>query len=577
MSYKPRALFQMIEEINYKLFLPHIQRPFVWDREQMSRLFDSLMRNYPIQTFLFWRSKDAIKTRRFMPALEWDADLSDYYDKQKSVSGVEKTFVLDGQQRLQTLFTLFAGSIKQQGGKDLEAWADVTGGETADDDGIAHRLKFASESPGPCWYRLRDLRERHAKTNAEEIADELNDALDKSLVDESKEDHKNRSRRVRKNMGQMVALLRQDGHFWVEELDGIANAYPYKVILDIFVRVNSGGTRLDAADLMFAAMKEEWAEVEERIEDVVAKLNGEQLGFDKSFALKCLAVAYGKGAELGPEKFDSEDGRALLTKIEEEWPRAEAAFEQLRDLIRNELCLYSDRVVRSYGSFVPIFDFLFHNPKPDEANRQLLRAYYYKAQLFNWYRSGTDKLLNAMHGIVGKDLRGKFPIDDVKVYFARNKAAVEFDSDHLLDHRLRFILLNLVYVESFGGSPFNVLFKGNAPHIDHIYPQSGLRKDFKLGSDEVDHIGNYRFVGAADNIRKRAEKPAAFFARLDAAKVPIGRHLLVEEVSKDPAKMEWTAAAYRQFRDKRLGAIERIVARVVNAELNVKTRKTDAE
>jgi uncharacterized protein with ParB-like and HNH nuclease domain len=106
MSYKPRTLFRLIEEINKGLFLPHIQRPFVWDEDQMLRLFDSLMRNYPIQTLLFWRTKDEIKARRFMDQVAWDADLSDFYEANVSKEGIEKAFVLDGQQRLHSLFDL---------------------------------------------------------------------------------------------------------------------------------------------------------------------------------------------------------------------------------------------------------------------------------------------------------------------------------------------------------------------------------------------------------------------------------------------------------------------------------------
>ncbi|MBA0223646.1 DUF262 domain-containing protein, partial [Stenotrophomonas maltophilia] len=79
MSYKPKTLFRLIEDINTSLYLPHIQRPFVWDEEQMVKLFDSLMRNYPIQTLLFWRTKDEIKAREFMDVVDWDADLSDHY------------------------------------------------------------------------------------------------------------------------------------------------------------------------------------------------------------------------------------------------------------------------------------------------------------------------------------------------------------------------------------------------------------------------------------------------------------------------------------------------------------------
>jgi len=108
MSYTPRSLFRLLEEIDaHRLLLPHIQRPFVWDRDQMALLFDSLMREYPIQTFLFWRTKEEIRARRFMSVVDPDADLSQLYDLPKSAAGVEKVFVLDGQQRLQTLHSIF--------------------------------------------------------------------------------------------------------------------------------------------------------------------------------------------------------------------------------------------------------------------------------------------------------------------------------------------------------------------------------------------------------------------------------------------------------------------------------------
>lgn len=66
----------------------------------MVRLFDSLMRGYPIQTLLFWRTRGGIRARRFMRLIDDDADLSTYYDLAKSEPDVEKTFVLHGQQRI---------------------------------------------------------------------------------------------------------------------------------------------------------------------------------------------------------------------------------------------------------------------------------------------------------------------------------------------------------------------------------------------------------------------------------------------------------------------------------------------
>lgn len=60
-----------------------------------------------------------------MPSVDWDAELSDYYDKNKRKSGVEKVLVLDGQQRLQTLFAIFNGSMRGPGKTELEAYIDI--------------------------------------------------------------------------------------------------------------------------------------------------------------------------------------------------------------------------------------------------------------------------------------------------------------------------------------------------------------------------------------------------------------------------------------------------------------------
>jgi hypothetical protein len=138
----------------------------------MRRLFDSLMRNYPIQIFLFWRTKDFIKVREFMTCVDWDIDLHDLYNDQKSAQGVEKVFVLDGQQRLQTLYALFNGQIAGDGPTaKREAFVDLTAGESANEDGLIFDIKFAS-SPLPLpHYRLRLLMENDSSRNLRKRAE----------------------------------------------------------------------------------------------------------------------------------------------------------------------------------------------------------------------------------------------------------------------------------------------------------------------------------------------------------------------------------------------------------------------
>jgi len=201
-----------------------------------------------------------------------------------------------------------------------------------------------------------------------------------------------------------------------------------------------------------------------------------------------------------------------------------------------------------------------------QAKRVLMRGYYYKSQLFNWYGAQTDNIVNAMHNRVGKAVPS-FPLNEVMEYFRESrKAETELRLDHLANMRLRFIVLNLIYVERFGASPFNVCFKGNEPHVDHIYPQSQLKKVLTLTTEEINHIGNYRFVGATDNIRKSAELPDSYFARLKAKGVNIQDHLLLPEFASDPTKLKFDLTTYRDFRDRRLKKVFEIANLVVNPE-----------
>src|ERR1700731_24649 len=90
-------------------WLPNIQRPFVWTEDQICRLFDSILREYPISTLLVWKTTSIIRRRRFIDNWKESLRLSDFYvledDKRKNL-------VLDGQQRLQSLFIGLRGSFE---------------------------------------------------------------------------------------------------------------------------------------------------------------------------------------------------------------------------------------------------------------------------------------------------------------------------------------------------------------------------------------------------------------------------------------------------------------------------------
>jgi hypothetical protein len=561
---KSRRLYDILDDLNKKIYLPHIQRPFVWGEDQVRKLLDSLLREYPIQTLLFWRTREEIKARRFMTEIRRGVDLHTLYDPAASVEGFERHFVLDGQQRLQALHTLFEGAVISGTGERLEAWLDLTSGHAQDADGFWFGIRFAKASPGPTWYRIANLRSLDDKQGDKQLARQEQRRIEPHLTGTAAERDAALDR-IEDNLKDLVHILRDESVFWFDELDGVVADYPYERVLEVFVRVNNGGTKLDGGDLMFAAMKGLSEDVEERVEDTARELCVGDIQFDKSWVLKAIVLALTGKATLAPRLFAGSDGSALITRIDAEWPRLEAAFEQLHDLLHQDIRVTAARLVRSTVSLIPVVDYLYHHPGPDPTQRQRIVAYFHKAQLFNWFSASTDQLLAGLHPKLVGATSG-FPLADVKTFFAGYRRDTELNADNIAKAGVRAMILNLVYREKFDASLFNSHFPGNEPHVDHIYPRARL-KPLGLDSDEINHLGNFRLVGAKDNIRKRAELPDAHFNRMKQGGVPVERHLLVEPWAGNPASLKLDVKSYRDFRDARFAAIVKIAQGIVDAEV----------
>jgi len=560
---KTRPLYQILDDLNREIYLPHIQRPFVWGEEQVRKLLDSLLRGYPIQTLLFWRTRDEIKARKFMDVVRGNVDLHTLYDEHATQEGNERLFVLDGQQRLQGLRTLFDGAIETEKGERLEAWIDLTSGHEQDADGFWYGIRFVRDSPGPTWYRIANLRGINSKLSGSALGRQEARRIEPALASAPNEIEATLDR-VQENAMSLIRILKDEGVFWYDELDGIVNDYPYERVLEVFVRVNNGGTKLDGSDLMFAAMKGLSNDIEEQVEEIASQLCIGDLAFDKGWVLKAIVVALTGNATLGPRLFAGTNGDDLMKRVSRDWPRIEATFEQLHDMIQNDIHVTTDRLVRSYVALIPVVDYLYHYPGPVPAQRQRIAGYFHKAQLFNWFGASTDQLLSSLHAkiiVAG----GVFPLEEIKTFFAGYRRDVELTAENAGGSRVRAMVLNLVYREKFDASLFESQFPGNAPHIDHIYPRARL-KSLNLTGDEINHLGNFRFVGAKDNIRKRAENPDAHFTRMKNNRVPVEKHLLVEPWASDPGLLTLDGATYAKFREARLRAIVGIAQRIVNPE-----------
>jgi len=113
MSYKSKSILQIVKEIEgSKVYLPALQRKFVWGKPQIELLFDSLMRNFPIGTFLFWNLERKVANNYVFYEFLKEYDQRNPYNKRKDGSFLNPEIigVLDGQQRLSSMYIGLQGT-----------------------------------------------------------------------------------------------------------------------------------------------------------------------------------------------------------------------------------------------------------------------------------------------------------------------------------------------------------------------------------------------------------------------------------------------------------------------------------
>ena len=591
--------------------LPHIQRPFVWDEEQMAQLLDSLLKGYPIQTFLFWKTQDAIAVRRFQAELDPLRDVASSYDEASSKENVVKTLVLDGQQRIQSLYTLFTGGVVMHVSKGKKgqsalrkAYINLAVGAYDDSDRIAffsdeqlkkhlaavEKAKQQAEKdptkkrPGlQFWYEI---------TSLYPIAgDEANSLASELLATRKSEVPVGTSDTIRANFTALHNVLTNSTILNAETLDQTQKKrYNLDTVLDIFIRVNRGGTRLAPFDLLFAKIKGSSSRIERNVSEVLGMLNkANGMSFENDFILRSVLVAMDKKAQLKPELFDDK----LVSDIEAKWLQVFETYKALSDFISRTIKVHGTKGTPGYVIFTPIFDYLYMRQElglpaaPNEVDCKKLKAFYFSGVLFNWFGLHTDGALNSIHEILLKNkdaIRvGGFPLDAVKAHFKAEGFETEF-TDELLDFdgKRRVALLDLVYSHHTGGSAYSVDSSQNYPHIDHIYPQKAVlaelygiapvkkgekaTQDYNEAVEAINDIGNFRLFQASLNMSKNDKHPLEYFS--DRSVVPqdgLKCQLLVDEYVNDLSRLAWTKEAFLEFTAKRRAAILQIVKNAIEA------------
>ncbi|MGO9198400.1 MAG: DUF262 domain-containing protein [Acidimicrobiales bacterium] len=524
---------EILRGIHQKEYLlPAIQREFVWDADQTRRLVDSLMRGYPIGSFLIWKV-DATTAGTYA----FYNFLTDYHERDnpfatKAVvpAGQGVMAILDGQQRLTALNIAIYGSLAI---KKKYAWWNSTDAFPkkrmylnllADADpeelGLRYDLRFLADSeavatPGQPdgWYPLARVMSvagpgpaMLAEVTARGIELDAIEAAHQRLYD----------------LYEAFRTARPINYYLETSQD------PNKV-LDIFVRVNSGGTTLSYSDLLLSMATNQWEHLDarEEVRTLVQQLNtggAREFNFSKDVVLKTALLVAGVDVRFQVSNFTEEN----MKKVEAAWDHTRDSLIRAANLIDSfgftARTLTADSVViliAYYLSRRDLTDGYLHS-STDATDRLAVQRWVIRSLVKRGiWGSGLDTLLTRLRRAIDDHGAHGFPASALEHEMSGLGKSLAFDAteiDELLEMKYAgqrtFSVLSLIYP----GLDFSKEF-----HEDHVFPRSRFTPkrlseagippsqidDYRAA---VDCLPNLQLLGGIPNIEKQAKLPAAWLA-----------------------------------------------------------------
>ena len=519
----PITIKEAINNIhNNRYLLPAIQREFVWQPDQIERLFDSLMRGYPIGSFLFWRvDPETAKNYNFYQFIT-------NYDERKPhnpVHGAPSTVprlkaVLDGQQRLTALNVGLHGTGKwklprlwwnnPRAFPERQLYLDLLAPRMEDEEELSYKFRFLPKGEAERrndrndhehWYRVGGI------LDVEDSSDLIDIVHDLGLMD---------TREPQKMLTRLHRVVHSDGIISVYEE---ANQNPERV-LNIFVRANKGGTTLSHSDMLLSMAVAQWDDARQQIHDLVDEIRNIGRGFspnqfDHDFVLKaCLMLGDSDSIRFKVENFR----KSKIGTLQDQWDRIRRAITETVELASS--FGYSGQSLTSSYALLPIAYFLHNRQRPSGAeDRKAIRHWLIRSLLKRGIWSiGVDNLLVAIRkAIRDSSCHDGFPVPAIAAAMRTRHIKLTFDDEELKDladagydgraHSLLFLLYGFVDVAT------------NSFHIDHVFPRALMTpaRLKKVGIDEewiheyrdrVNRLANLQLLEGSTNTSKGAKLPA---------------------------------------------------------------------
>jgi uncharacterized protein with ParB-like and HNH nuclease domain len=440
----------ILDKIDEKqLFIPAFQREYVWKREDAKQLVESLIKEYPVGTMLLWETSKP-------PELKGPYK----YDTKQGAIRV----LLDGQQRITTLYMLMRGQIPPY---------YTTQEITSDTRGLyvnlatlelSYYMKTKMEND-PLWRNITDV--FHGKVSAFDIQEEF-----------------------AKN-GKVIELEELKGYndninaiTLIKDRDFPEQTIPIKAsvreAIDIFYKVNASGVALTDAELALAQISGYWPEARNRFKSKLTALAMNGFVFKLDFIVYVLlGCLYHMGSDL--RKLHGEDNK---DKILAAWEQLDnQIFDYVLSLLRTNAFVDHSHEISSPYILIPLVVYCFdkNGKHPTEAEiGKMTKWFYYahtKARYVNQLQQKLDKDL-------GKLLTSEEPFDDLLQSIA-DESRLNILPQDFIGHATQHPLFSMMrwYFKSQKAVCFTTGLSlrqnmGNKYKLewDHIFPYSQLKK-----------------------------------------------------------------------------------------------------
>jgi hypothetical protein len=291
-----------------------------------------------------------------------------------------------------------------------------------------------------------------------------------------------------------------------QELDSTENAelYTEDDVVEVFIRANSGGTRLGKSDLLFSLLSSSWDRADEQMEDLLSDLNRHGFGFTRDFVLKSCLTLLNQGARYEVSKFRKPGVRE---EIETKWQEITKALKDVLDFVRGKTFIRCDKALPSYLVLIPLVYSRYHFSE-NWKTAQGIDSYLLRALISGAFSGTPDQLID---DCVGKIKEQKGFLNHLFDAVRSKGRSLELTEDRFWQMGYGsdsvHLLFNLWYRE-FNYTP---AYENSLPQVDHIFPQSALRKIkavspgtgrlsiVKYKQDARDQLANCMLLTQAEN------------------------------------------------------------------------------